>query len=134
VNGNYLELSDKYDITFEGGILGIKRAKSKRKPRSKSTAKRSIKRAKQWNRCLNYFNHKCAYCLQAHNNLTKDHFIPISKGGSKSGGCNIVPACHSCNNRKDDHLPHDWCTEGQLERIYTYFWDIKIAHYSRLQF
>src|SRR5437763_17141218 len=45
----------------------------------------------------------CQYC-GARSNLTVDHVIPKSKGGS-SGWDNIVAYCAPCNRRKGDALP-----------------------------
>lgn len=46
----------------------------------------------------------CQYC-GAHSDLTVDHVIPRSKGGSSEWE-NIVACCSSCNRRKADRLPH----------------------------
>jgi 5-methylcytosine-specific restriction endonuclease McrA len=46
----------------------------------------------------------CQYC-GARSNLTVDHVIPRSKGGSSSWE-NIVASCAPCNRRKGDQLPH----------------------------
>jgi 5-methylcytosine-specific restriction endonuclease McrA len=53
----------------------------------------------QWQEILIKFNHKCAYCGEE-KPLTQDHFIPLSKGGEYSSN-NIIPACQSCNCRKN---------------------------------
>ena len=45
----------------------------------------------------------CQYC-GARTNLTVDHVIPKSKGGSSSWE-NIVASCAPCNRRKGDSLP-----------------------------
>ena len=45
----------------------------------------------------------CQYC-GARSNLTVDHVIPKSKGGSSSWD-NIVASCAPCNRRKGDALP-----------------------------
>ena len=45
----------------------------------------------------------CQYC-GASSNLTVDHVIPRSKGGS-SNWENIVASCAPCNRRKGDRLP-----------------------------
>jgi 5-methylcytosine-specific restriction endonuclease McrA len=45
----------------------------------------------------------CQYC-GASSNLTVDHVIPRSKGGSSSWE-NIVASCAPCNRRKGDRLP-----------------------------
>jgi len=46
----------------------------------------------------------CQYC-GSRTNLTVDHVIPRSKGGSSEWD-NIVASCAPCNRRKGDHLPH----------------------------
>ena len=51
-----------------------------------------------WLCCLEHFNNKCVYCGSSAE-LTKDHIVPISQGGSNSIS-NIVPACSTCNKRK----------------------------------
>lgn len=45
-------------------------------------------------------NHKCQYC-GSEENLTIDHIIPKSRGGDTTWE-NLVTACHSCNNKKDN--------------------------------
>jgi 5-methylcytosine-specific restriction endonuclease McrA len=46
----------------------------------------------------------CQYCGRERGNLTVDHVIPRSKGGS-SNWENIVTCCAPCNRRKGDRLP-----------------------------
>lgn len=46
----------------------------------------------------------CQYCGAGQGNLTVDHVIPRSKGGSSSWD-NIVTCCAPCNRRKADRLP-----------------------------
>ncbi len=46
---------------------------------------------------------ECQYC-GTRANLTVDHVIPRSKGGTSTWE-NIVAACAPCNRRKGDHLP-----------------------------
>jgi 5-methylcytosine-specific restriction endonuclease McrA len=46
----------------------------------------------------------CQYCGHERGNLTVDHVIPRSKGGT-SGWNNIVTCCAPCNRRKGDRLP-----------------------------
>lgn len=48
-------------------------------------------------------NWTCQYC-GSRSQLTVDHVIPRSKGGS-SDWENIVASCAPCNRRKGDHLP-----------------------------
>lgn len=46
------------------------------------------------------FRHKCASCFES-KPLTKDHIVPLSKGGSDKIE-NIQPLCRNCNSKK-------WC-------------------------
>jgi 5-methylcytosine-specific restriction endonuclease McrA len=46
----------------------------------------------------------CQYC-GSRSNLTVDHVVPRSKGGSSSWD-NIVASCAPCNRRKGDRLLH----------------------------
>ncbi len=51
----------------------------------------------------------CYYCKQSFppKELTMDHIIPISRGGS-SDKLNLVPACHECNQVKNNRIPFEW--------------------------
>ena len=53
----------------------------------------------QWEIIKNVFKQKCAYCGKRTRRLTKDHVIPLAKGGTLTL-TNIVPACKSCNSKK----------------------------------
>jgi 5-methylcytosine-specific restriction endonuclease McrA len=64
----------------------------------------------QWVDRIEYYGWKCA--LQISDNclvnltpetVTRDHRIPLSKGGS-NWAANLVPACKSCNSKKKDKL------------------------------
>jgi len=52
---------------------------------------------------------KCYYCggIFKPSELTMDHKIPISRGGT-SEKINIVPACKECNNKKKYMLSIEW--------------------------
>lgn len=50
-------------------------------------------------------NNTCQYC-GSHENLTLDHIIPKSKGGTTSWD-NLVTACNKCNNKKDNKTLHE---------------------------
>ena len=55
-------------------------------------------------------NYTCQYCLRHRSKLgrkesiTKDHIMPRSRGGQHTWE-NIVAACSTCNNRKDNRTP-----------------------------
>lgn len=51
----------------------------------------------------------CYYCgaAVAAKELTLDHIVPLVRGGTSSRG-NCVPACKSCNSKKQSLLPIEW--------------------------
>jgi 5-methylcytosine-specific restriction endonuclease McrA len=54
--------------------------------------------------------YRCMYCdrhraeLRGREFLTRDHVLPLSRGGANTWG-NVVTACSPCNNRKGSRLP-----------------------------
>jgi len=52
----------------------------------------------EWNNLKILFNNKCAKCKER-KKLTKDHIIPLSKGGTDFIE-NIQPLCCNCNSKK----------------------------------
>jgi 5-methylcytosine-specific restriction endonuclease McrA len=61
---------------------------------------------KDWNRLVARYGGRCAYC-GADGGWTRDHVIPVTRGGSDFIG-NILPACMSCNASKQDKFPTEW--------------------------
>ena len=59
----------------------------------------------QWLARVDLYGWRCFYCRCALStkNLTMDHRIPLSRGGSH-WPANLVPACKSCNSAKRDRL------------------------------
>jgi len=49
---------------------------------------------------------RCQYCGHKATNLTIDHVIPKSRGGTDNWE-NLVAACHKCNNRKGNRTPEE---------------------------
>lgn len=50
--------------------------------------------------------YRCQYCGTYSTNLTVDHIIPKSRGGSDTWE-NLVAACISCNNKKGNRTPEE---------------------------
>ena len=62
--------------------------------------------SEEWLDILKEYDYKCAYCgcdFDENTLPTKDHIIPISKGGHNVKE-NIVPACRSCNSKKGNKI------------------------------
>jgi len=57
-------------------------------------------------------DYQCQYCgrhanaLKPRESLTRDHLIPMSRGGTNEWS-NVVTACSSCNTRKANRMPHE---------------------------
>jgi len=56
----------------------------------------------EWENIKKKYSDKCAICLKDRK-LTKDHIIPLSKGGTDYIE-NIQPLCRSCNSKKNDKI------------------------------
>jgi 5-methylcytosine-specific restriction endonuclease McrA len=63
-------------------------------------------------------DYRCQFCGRAGNDLrhreclTRDHLVPISRGGTNEW-TNVVTACSTCNTRKGNRLP-DECSMRPL--------------------
>lgn len=60
--------------------------------------------AAQWTEIKAAYGNRCVYCGRKMQRLTQDHIIPLSKGGHHTAS-NIVPACGSCNSKKQAGAP-----------------------------
>lgn len=56
----------------------------------------------EWESLKKKYHQHCAYCNKKRF-LTRDHIIPISKGGTNHIW-NIQPFCRPCNSRKFNHI------------------------------
>ena len=54
----------------------------------------------QWAAIVAAYKGRCAYCGKKTERLAQDHVHPLSKGGGYTVD-NIVPACKSCNSKKN---------------------------------
>lgn len=68
-----------------------------------------------WQRCLDYFNNKCAYCGKDRK-LQQDHFIALEWGGEYTKN-NIIPACKPCNSSKQEKNFFVWYPEKSFYSI-----------------
>ena len=81
--------------------------------REKSKA-RELRQTQWWKQRLS--RGACYYCGKPFPpaELTMDHVVPMARGG-KTTKSNVVPACKSCNSRKQQLAPVEW--EEYLETI-----------------
>lgn len=75
-----------------------RRAIQKRKKRKYGTIQ-GIHTEEQWQDLLIKCKHRCFGCGLNTKRLTRDHIIPISKGGNDNIE-NVLPLCKSCNSSK----------------------------------
>lgn len=57
----------------------------------------------EWNELCEKYSRTCLCCKDPEKPLTKDHVVPLSKGGMNTID-NIQPLCQSCNSRKKDKV------------------------------
>lgn len=100
-----------YQILHRGEITVRKRATRAQHPESHRASEKKRRAQKknalvndftaiQWRTMQEHYNHCCAYCgRRAKGHLTQDHITPLSQGGSHTLS-NIIPACRSCNSKK----------------------------------
>lgn len=87
------------------GQLASKRASHRRRERESLTEINFS--VDEWLFCLEFFKYTCAYCGDAEEDMTMDHFIPVSKLGSLISS-NVIPCCSSCNSSKRDSDFFEW--------------------------
>jgi 5-methylcytosine-specific restriction endonuclease McrA len=86
----------------------------------------------EWLATLQHFGGYCAYC-QKQPYQVLEHFIPINPGKQNGGGTtvdNCVPACESCNKKKNKFFPDAMLCQSEFASItgfseYGYGIDIK---------
>lgn len=97
--------------------------KDKRKIRENRAGKKYSK--EQFDICLKFFDYKCAYTGKSLSNQTisKDHIIPISKGGKNSID-NIVPTIPAINSSKCSYdfekwyIKQNYFDKNRMNKIY----------------
>ena len=86
------------------GKAAQQRAHNKRRAQEKEMI--NTLTAQEWIDILKEYKFRCAYCgkeFTLFNRETRDHVIPISKGGNNVKE-NVVPACKSCNSKKNNKI------------------------------
>jgi 5-methylcytosine-specific restriction endonuclease McrA len=61
-------------------------------------------------------NFICCYCGYDQGEVTYDHYIPVTLGGSTTVE-NGRTACRRCNHAKADMPPGNWLNSGKLKKI-----------------
>ena len=61
----------------------------------------------EWLELCRIVGQMCCYCYVVGDALTKDHCIPLTKGGTDYID-NIVPVCRSCNSSKGSKAFWEW--------------------------
>lgn len=85
----------------------VRLAEQKRYARNKSLP--DTLTLEEWENCVNYFSLKCVYCGEHVERLSMDHFIPLANSACPGTVIdNILPACTTCNIRKNDCDPYVW--------------------------
>lgn len=74
---------------------------------SKRKASSGSHTSREWEGRKALYGYRCAYCHKKLTRLTKDHIVPISKGGTDFI-YNIVPSCKHCNLTKHTKDLLDW--------------------------
>lgn len=98
------EYNRKWGMTDKGRLVRERARISRRASMSSIIKTLSIE---DWRNILNEYNFACAYCSRTDLPLTKDHVIPLSRGGHHTKE-NVVPACKPCNSRKGAKLITPW--------------------------
>lgn len=94
-------------LKTENGRATDQRGRSKRRAKMRSII--NTLTAGEWFDILKEYHFRCAYCGKEFNLFdrpTRDHVIPISKGGHNNKE-NVVPACGNCNSKKHDKILYE---------------------------
>lgn len=103
---NKEKVKDKVKTYSKTPIGRLTQARSMNKRRSKSEMVNNDLTIEQWNKILNLQNNRCLICkrkFNSHLKPTRDHIIPVSKGGGLTFE-NTQALCRSCNSSKSAKL------------------------------
>lgn len=71
-----------------------------------------------WQRCLEWWGHRCAYCNEPRDlfrKLEQEHIVAVVKGGGYVAE-NIIPACRTCNVTKGKRNLETWVAKTYTQR------------------
>jgi hypothetical protein len=69
----------------------------------------------EWQAIKDGFDHSCVYCNRRMERLFQEHIIPVMHGGHYTQ-YNIVPACQSCNARKQSSTGIEFLIRIAIEK------------------
>lgn len=101
----YRQRLAEYNAT-EAGKLNRHLRKLRRRAREAQADLRDVS-ASDWLRLVHRYRGCCAYCGASDRQLTREHIIPLARGGRHAIG-NILPVCGPCNYSKADRLLIEW--------------------------
>jgi 5-methylcytosine-specific restriction endonuclease McrA len=108
-HAHYRELQKKYFRSDKGLLAGYRKRAWRHGSKLLGTHT-----ADEWNAKCEQYGMMCASCRE-NKPLTRDHIVPISKGGGNSID-NIQPLCRACNTRKKDKTIH-YAPQPQLALV-----------------
>lgn len=72
--------------------------------RSRELQAEGFHTTEEWQTIVAKHGSKCHWCGTKAAKLARDHYLPLTKGGT-NWASNIVPSCKSCNSKKHDRDP-----------------------------
>jgi 5-methylcytosine-specific restriction endonuclease McrA len=112
------ECFGRADSARRRALRPVATAKSRRVERDAATVGLSTKARLRLLHTWRSQGRACAYCQGPAE--TVDHVIPLVRGGTNHEG-NLVPACRSCNSRKQDRLVIEFRLGRRASLTYTPF-------------
>ena len=80
------------------------RERSRRRRARKNGVELNDLSLEQWEEIRKHYKNRCVYCNKKSRKLTMDHIVPLFLRGNHTAS-NVVPACFSCNSKKQTKPP-----------------------------
>jgi len=94
------ELTPEQHARREQNLFMVRASAKKRRAQKKGSTDNTFTAA-DWKEMKEIHDNRCVYCGRQMKRLTQDHLTPLSKNGTHTKW-NVLPACASCNSRKND--------------------------------